>query len=379
MSGEEESRESYMKRIQTLGQCGDTGAISELVNMLGRDIGFDAIIINQLISINSAEAMRASVSLLGSTSSRLRHYVTVKLEGLGRNVAPVLIDELNDTLKEKNFDKAIAIIHVLKSVGEGADVRALRRILHRDYNHVNFKVALLETLVHLDPQTSAPMLIEQICDGVDDIAYSAISMLNDNLSPSVISGVQNVIAGKLISVVRIVELLVFSSATKFIEALHDNKEIMAELKRLCSLPGMESYAKRYGIEQHVDQESSETVSKKASIWALDDSRMILRMYEHFAVDAGVEITTFESGAVLLDALKKDTPSLFFIDLNMPGTTGVEVAGKIRKTGADKVPLVLVTTQTDVEHDEDIRSGLFNDIVVKPFTTDTLIDITNKYL
>ncbi len=367
------SRESTLSRIKELGNQNSIDSIKELANLAGTDVGFDVIIINQLMDSKLDEGIDETIEFLASTSTRVRHYAIAKLEELRAKVAPSLINKLKQTFAFNSSDHSIAILGVLKSVASKDSSRDLRRLMNSVPEDVNVRVAYYETLYKLSPTTVAPFLVEQVCDGVDDVAYSAASLLDRQCSQAIVDGIQNVIISELITTQRLVEVLIFASCSNLINSLSEEQTIKDEVKRQCQLPGMEDYAKLYNIT-----ESSSKSEKSSSIWAIDDSRMILRMYDHFAVQSSSSVKTFEQGKELLSTLNSEQPALFFIDLNMPGMSGVEVAQAINNMGYNKIPKILVTTQSDAALDENAKE-LFSEIVKKPFDSGILETAANRYL
>ncbi len=82
----------------------------------------------------------------------------------------------------------------------------------------------------------------------------------------------------------------------------------------------------------------------------------------------------------LSQLDRDTPSLIFVDLNMPTMSGTEFTKQIREAYPQSdLPIILVTTQTDAHEDEEVLEGLFNQIIQKPFTIDELTTVANNFL
>jgi len=367
------SRESIMAQIKELGGQKSAEAIQDLSILAGTDVGFDVIIINQLMSSGLEEGIEATIQFLASQSTRVRHYAVAKPEELRVKATPALLSQLKLTFAQDASDHSIAILGIIKTVATIEDARELRRLMNNVPEDVNVRVAYYETLAELNPTAIAPFLIEQVCDGVDDVAYSAAVLLDKQCSPAIVEGVQNVIISELITIERLVEVLVFASCSNLINNLIEEQMIADEVQRLCQLPGMESYAKKYNVEG-----SSSTILRTPTIWAIDDSRMILRMYDHFAVKTSSELQTFEQGSELLDSLKTEQPALFFIDLNMPGMTGVEVAQAIDEKGFKHIPKILVTTQSDAALDSSAEN-LFSEIVQKPFNAGTLEIVANRYI
>ncbi len=361
--------------LQKLKESGSDDSISSMLVDAGKDVGLDIVMITKLSQIHSEAAWKALTFFLGVHSSKVRGYAEAKLEEVGPSCANVLVEELDRAVSDPNPDKSIAIMTILNKVARQDTVKALRKVGRKMPNNVNMRVAFLDTIVRLDPDGSAPLLMEHVCDGVDDIAFSAAAHLDSHCNDRVVQGVQNALGSKLITLKRMVEVIVFSRAKNLAAKLSVDTAFFEELSRFCSLQGMEEYASFFGLAEPLVG----TTAEIASVWAVDDSRMILRMYDRFAIEAGVVLKTFESGELLVNSMDSERPRLIFVDLNMPGMNGVGVAKKLNTKGWGDVPRVLVTTQEDSVLDEEIRNGLFNEIVLKPFTTNILTNVANRYL
>jgi CheY-like chemotaxis protein len=90
-----------------------------------------------------------------------------------------------------------------------------------------------------------------------------------------------------------------------------------------------------------------------TIFLVDDDRFLLDMYAVKFKAAGHEVTAFQGGTAVLDALRKGgTPDALLLDVVMPEIDGFEVLDAIRKEklgGAMKV--IMLTNQgqpSDIE-------------------------------
>ena len=85
--------------------------------------------------------------------------------------------------------------------------------------------------------------------------------------------------------------------------------------------------------------------------------------EHFEKD--YDVTTALSGAAALERFARQRPDAVFLDINMPGVTGVDVLKLFRQTDAG-VPVIMMTANMDTRVAEEcLKSGAFA-YVPKPF-------------
>jgi CheY-like chemotaxis protein len=110
--------------------------------------------------------------------------------------------------------------------------------------------------------------------------------------------------------------------------------------------------------------------KKALI--VDDNRQIadslVQMLKFFDID-GQPAYGARAG---LTALKSMTPSVVFLDLNMPGLTGYDVLSYLRREPRLRdVPVVVVTSDDQPESAERAMQSGATAYVIKPMSVDTL--------
>ena len=97
---------------------------------------------------------------------------------------------------------------------------------------------------------------------------------------------------------------------------------------------------------------------------VDDEPELLDIFrEHFG--GRYEVDTAASGAVAIERFIRQRPDVVFLDINMPGTSGVEVL-KLFKQTDDSIPIIMVTANTEIPVAEQcLKLGAFS-YVPKPF-------------
>ncbi len=89
------------------------------------------------------------------------------------------------------------------------------------------------------------------------------------------------------------------------------------------------------------------------IYLVDDDRFLLDLYMVKFKNAGHEVTAFNSGQELLDALKKPdvpTPDAILLDIIMPGLSGLEVLEAIRKESLVPTAKLIVLSNQGLDAD-----------------------------
>lgn len=86
-----------------------------------------------------------------------------------------------------------------------------------------------------------------------------------------------------------------------------------------------------------------------------------------------------NGADAVQLIEKGTPEihLAFLDISMPVMNGIEVAKKIQKIKPNCF-CVIVSGYSDIENVKSALSAGAKGFVVKPFTTQKIIDVLTKF-
>lgn len=72
------------------------------------------------------------------------------------------------------------------------------------------------------------------------------------------------------------------------------------------------------------------------IWVVDDDRSIRFVLSKALKRAGFEVSTFERGNDVLEALESHRPSALVSDIRMPGISGTELLATMKERWPDKI-------------------------------------------
>ena len=90
------------------------------------------------------------------------------------------------------------------------------------------------------------------------------------------------------------------------------------------------------------------------------------------------VDTAEDGASALEKIEMACPDLVFMDIKMPGISGMEALRRIKGSHPD-IPVVMMTAHGDAQRAiEAIRDGAY-DYLVKPLHTESVKDVIGKGL
>lgn len=118
----------------------------------------------------------------------------------------------------------------------------------------------------------------------------------------------------------------------------------------------------------------------AAILIVDDSPSMRRMVAFTLKEAGHEVSEAEDGRQALGIAEGRPAGLVISDMNMPGMTGIELVGALRKLPAYRhTPILMLTTETSDEMKQQARAAGADGWIVKPFNPERLIAVVDKVL
>ena len=104
-----------------------------------------------------------------------------------------------------------------------------------------------------------------------------------------------------------------------------------------------------------------------TIVIIEDDESIREMLRYYFRSVGYEVGCFESGEAYFETGGELKPSLFILDIMLPGMDGLEILRRLR-SGRDTgdVPVIMLTARTaEMDRVSGLEAGA-DDYVVKPF-------------
>ncbi|MDJ0624715.1 MAG: response regulator transcription factor [Desulfocapsaceae bacterium] len=114
---------------------------------------------------------------------------------------------------------------------------------------------------------------------------------------------------------------------------------------------------------------------KKSILIVEDDTDIQQLVSYNLIRTGFNVTCADSGEEALEILRTEKFDCILLDLMLPGLSGLEVCGQMRKEQDSKevnAPIIMLTAKGE---EEDIIAGLesgADDYITKPFSPKVLI-------
>jgi len=110
------------------------------------------------------------------------------------------------------------------------------------------------------------------------------------------------------------------------------------------------------------------------IFVVEDDNDISRLVRHNLEMAGYRIRTFSTTSHVLGEAQRERPSLFLLDIMVPGGDGLELCRQIRQAGTPVagIPIIFLTAKTE-ETDRIVGLEIgADDYITKPFSPRELV-------
>ena len=111
----------------------------------------------------------------------------------------------------------------------------------------------------------------------------------------------------------------------------------------------------------------------------DDSVTIQRVVQLTFVDEDIEVVTVGDGSQIVDAIRKETPDIVLVDVNMPNKNGYEVAAFVKSGATHDVPVVLLAGAFEPVNEAQAKEAGCDGVLVKPFEPNQVIKKVKELL
>jgi DNA-binding response OmpR family regulator len=109
------------------------------------------------------------------------------------------------------------------------------------------------------------------------------------------------------------------------------------------------------------------------VFLVEDEEDIARLISHNLQAAGFDVQSFVSGNSVVSEGLRETPSLFLLDVMLPGADGFEICRQIRQTPTlSSTPIIFLTAKTaEADRVKGLELG-GDDYITKPFSPRELV-------
>ncbi|MDD2463190.1 MAG: response regulator [Desulfobulbus sp.] len=377
-------RELIIAAIHALGQVGTNTAMHRLAERMGTDNELDLLILGIFAEVQDQVSLEKLNDTLRSHYAHMRIYAKDELVRIGDKAVPVLIENL----KEGDSDLLIHTLNVLGEIGDESATMPIRTLLNTVPRNANVRFAAYEALALLPLRKGAYTLAAGLTDREDHVCTAAARAIDRNFNEVLAAGIKNMIRPQTDESRHIVKIIVNAQVDNIFLCLahedyfqelalvylpHAHRDIKDHYFALLQQEGLNDFASRIAGNEG----DSRT---RVKVCAVDDSRMILNIYKATLHELGFDPMLFEFPAGALEWLAKEKPALVLTDLNMPEISGIELTKRIRTLyPVDALPVIMVTTQSDVQDHEAATEAGVNDILIKPFNADSLRAAMAKFI
>jgi two-component system nitrogen regulation response regulator GlnG len=118
------------------------------------------------------------------------------------------------------------------------------------------------------------------------------------------------------------------------------------------------------------------MSRKEHIWVIDDDHAIRWVLEKALQREEMMVTTFESAAGVIEALRQGKPDAVIADIRMPGMSGLELLSSLRERLPD-LPVIIMTAHSDLDSAVSAYQGGAFEYLPKPFDVDEAVALVRR--
>ena len=378
--------ELVVAAIKALGELASPTAIQRLSEKLNEDHDLDLLILNEFSRAQTPEALNKLNSCLSSHYAHQRTAAKQRLIKIGNKVVPNLMNNL----LQHDTDLQIHTLNVLGDIGDESAITSIRKLLHNEPKDPNVRFAAYEALGLLPIEKGAFALAAGLEDPVDNVRAAAARAIDVNYNMVLAAGLKNILREKDLEKQKIIQTIIDAECdTLFIDLCQEeiftdfalpylsnqaHPDLRAHFITLLNENDLQELAGR------LDKASAPKAKVSAlKVFAVDDSKMILNIYRSILHSLGCESFLFEFPAEALDKVKNIKPDIILTDLNMPDIDGIELTKKIREIFNKKqLPIIMVTTQNEVQDNEAAYAAGVDKIINKPFNEEQIGKILTEF-
>ncbi|MCG8614577.1 MAG: HEAT repeat domain-containing protein [Desulfobacterales bacterium] len=377
---------------------GSKAAVDKLLKFLGEDEATNKLTVEALSDMQDIYALDKLTRLLSSSVTNVRDTAIDQLMKLGSKATPLL----TRAFQNAEADYLVHLITTLGYIGDPAAINAILDIINTQPKDANIRQAAYEAMERIPSPKTAICLAQGLQDPVEAVRMSAARAIDKNLSKPLVAGLKNIVRDGSDASKTTVAALIDTEASNIFNFLVQEESFQSLAKehivKTASPATRKSFLKHMsgiGQKELVDAVNNDVVEngtadeKQTKIIVVDDSKMMLRLYQNKLSALGFTPVTFHMPEEAIPAILKEKPDLVITDLNMPNISGLELTREIRrKYTRQDLPILMITTQSDfVEEktgDIDVNDAILkksgiNKVLHKPFTDEAFRSSVHEFI
>jgi len=347
---------------------------------MGTDSALACLILDALATAQDSLALSKLSEALRSPHARIRNHAKTVLHRLGPKVVPLLIENL---CYADDADLLIHSLNVLGAIGDSSAAVPIRQLLRHEPRDPNVRFAAYEALGLLPLHKGAFMLAEGLADPVEHVRIAAAGAIERHANEIILAGIKNLLAQDDTQASHTVVALLQAEADVLVVHLLDDptfQRLAVSYLETAAHPALRLHFDRL-LRQHGYSAIAPNIclckqapreKGRGLIYAVDDSRMMLQIYQNSLHQLGFTSVLFEFPASALAQVCQAKPDVLLTDLNMPEITGLELTTRLRALYTPKqLKIILIKTQQDqITQDSSYAAGV-SAMLPKPFTVEQL--------
>ncbi|MCK5323158.1 MAG: response regulator [Desulfobulbaceae bacterium] len=373
--------------IRALGRIASPTAMQRLSEYLGQNFDADILILDIFATVQNDLCLKILNETMQVRSARLRNFSKMKLISLGEKAVPILISNiLND-----DPDLQIHSLNALQEIGDESAVMPIRKLIYRQPKNANVRFAAFEALADLPVRKGDYVWANGLIDADSSVRVAAARAIEGNFDDVLAAGIRNMVKTEDDDAAMVIRAILDCQAKNiFLDLIrHDvSIELISEYLKAKAHPDVRNFFVQVLLEAGFSElaesilsgRKKKTVIESQSVWAVDDSRMILNIYRSVLNELGYDPVLFQNPLKALEQVETEKPKFICTDLNMPEMTGIDLTRAIRKIyNKDELPVIMITTQNDVQDNSEAYKGGVNLVACKPFDTGSLKEAIDRVL
>ncbi len=374
--------------ILAIAEIGGKDAVDQLIGFIGDSEEGDKLAVESLAEIQDVYALEKLTSLLSSQKTPVRDTAIDQLIRLGSKSTPIL----TNAFQNAEADYLVHLVTTLGYIGDPAAISALLNIINTHPKDPNIRQATFEAMERIPSPKTAICLAQGLQDEVEAVRMSAARAIDRNLSKPLIAGLKNIIREGSGESAKAVAALIDTEAGGVFNFLIQEESFTKLAKQHILTTAAPNVKKNFlkqmaGLGQKELVESlakeaqpagkTEPAETKTAIAIVDDSKMMLKLYQNKLSALGYSPDCFSRPEDAIAHILKNPPRLVITDLNMPNISGLELTREIRrKFSRQDLPILMITTQSDFVqkgdekmqvNDSILSKAGINHILYKPFS------------
>ncbi len=113
------------------------------------------------------------------------------------------------------------------------------------------------------------------------------------------------------------------------------------------------------------------------VFVIDDDASIRRALFYLLASAGYEAETYASAEEFLSRQHYDGVACIILDVRMPGLSGMDLQGKLRRSGYRNMPIIFLTGHGEIDMGVQAMKKGAADFLTKPCDDDRLIEAVHR--